>query len=410
MRLRMVSALWATFLLPVPALAGQDPADDFVVHGTINIALGNGNGLVVLTDSMVTEMHPEGARQRPEPGQKLFKLDDRTVCAIAGFASAPARSAQATSPPVAIPDLNTNASAIIHEYVRQSALQSRQSIAEKLRALASLFKMHLAMIANVRDAAGNPTPIDAYRFQLIVAGYDIDDKPKIGRIALQMKNYNGDFLSEVEDASISDVAERLIWKSNGMPDIATQILLHPESRPRDEVFGAYATSFRDNRGRSLTVKQMVELAKKLAYCTSKVHPEVGGPNQVAVFTKLQPVSIDQPTFPEPPRPLFRFSLVVDSHFSYSSVVFAKGSPAVFVRCVWVGMQHELTGHYYIGSEFTNSVLVYDGGIVNLGDTNRVTNSVLVIGPHAKPDEETVRRLRKAFAWSQVLYAVQKVTP
>jgi hypothetical protein len=225
-----------------------------------------------------------------------------------------------------------------------------------------------------------------------------------------MKNYNGDFLSEVEDVSISNVAEKLVWKLNGMPDVATQILLHPESEPRDAVFGVYATSLRENGGRSLTVEQMVELAKKLAYCTSKVHPEVGGPNQVAVFTKSQTVSVDQPTFPEPPHPLFRFSLVVDSHFAYSSVVFAKGSPAVFVRCAWIGMQHELAGHYYIGSEFANSWLVYDGGIVNLGDTNRVTNSVLVIGPHAKADDETVLRLKKAFAWSRVLYAVQKAAP
>ncbi len=270
--------------------------------------------------------------------------------------------------------------------------------------------MHLAMIANVRDTAGNPTPIDVYAFQLIVAGYDVDDKPKIGRIALRMKNYNGDFLSEVEDASILDLTEKLVWKLNGMPDIATQILLHPESKQGDPVFGVYATSLRENGGQSLTVEQMVELAKKLADCTSKVHPEVGGPNQVAIFRKSQPVSIDQPAFPEPPRPLFRFSLLVDSHFRYSSVAFAKGSPAVFVRCEWVGMQHELTAHYYIGNEFTDSVLMYDGGVVNLGDTNRVTNSVLVIGPHAKPNDETVRRLKKAFAWSRVMYAVPSAAP
>src|ERR1700676_853088 len=103
----------------------------------------------------------------------------------------------------------------------------------------------------------------------------------------------------------------------------------------------YATSLTENGGRSLTLEQMVELAKRLAYYTSQAHREVGGRNQVAIFKKSQTVSIDQPTFPEPQRPLFRFSLVVDSHFSYSSVAFAKGSPAVFVRCSWVGMQHDL---------------------------------------------------------------------
>jgi 20S proteasome alpha/beta subunit len=390
MRLRTVSALWTMFLLPLHAFAGQNPPDDFVVHGTINIALGNENGIVVLTDSMLTS----GGKQRPDPGQKLFKLDDRTVCSIAGFVSAAAISAPSTSPPVAVPDLNTNTSAIINEFIRQSARQAPQTIVEKLGALASLFKMHLAMIANVRDAAGNPTPIDAYRFQLIVAGYDIDDRPKIGRITLRTKN-DGSLFSDIEDASITNVEEKLIWKLNGMPDVATQMLLHPESVLKDAVLAAYAASLRENGGQSLTVEQMADLAKRLAYYTSKAHPEVGGPNQIAIFKKSQAVSINQPTFPEPPRPLFNFSLVVDSHFSYSSVVFAK-APAVFVRCSWTGMQHELDGHYYIGSEFAKSMLMYDGGDVNLGSTNRVTDSVLLLGPHAILGNEMVRRLTASF--------------
>jgi 20S proteasome alpha/beta subunit len=405
MRLRIASASCALFLVPLSIVAAENPTDDGVVHGTINIALGNKNGLVVLTDSMVTTTDATGTHQLSNPSQKLFKLDDRTVCSVAGFASAAAVSTRVT-----VPDLNTSTSAIIHEYVRQSAPQSSQSIAEKLRALASLFRMHLAMIANVRDAAGNPTPIDKYRFQLIVAGYDIDDKPKIGRIELRMKSDTGSLISEIEDVSLLNVEEEFVWQLNGMPDVASQILRHPESKPEDAAIKLYATSLTENGGRSLTLEQMVELAKRLAYYTSQAHREVGGRDQVAIFKKSQTVSIDQPTFLEPPRPLFRFSLVVDSHFSYSSVVFAKGSPAVFVRCSWVGMQHDLDGHYYIGSAFTNSVLMYDGGDVNLGDTNRVTDSVLLLGPHAILENEIVRHLTAAFSSLRVAYAVSKPKP
>jgi hypothetical protein len=304
-------------------------------------------------------------------------------------------------------DLNTSTSAIIHEYVRQSAPQSRQSIAEKLRALASLFSIHLDMIANVRNTLGNPTSIDAYSFQLIVAGYDIDDKPKIGRIAFRTKNSTGSLISEIEDASLLNVEEKLVWQLNGMPDVAEQILLHPESKPEDAAIKLYATSLTENGGQSLTLEQMVELAKRLAYYTSQAHREVGGRNQVAIFKKSQAVSIDQPAFPEPPRPLFRFSLVVDSHFSYSSVVFAKGSPSVFVRCSLVGVQHDLDGNYYIGSEFANSVLTYDGGDVNLGNTNRVTDSMLLLGPHAILESEIVRRLTATFSSLRVAYAKPK---
>lgn len=399
MRLRIFGAVGAMFLLPVLAFAGQNPPDDFVVHGTINIALGNENGVVVLTDSMLSS----GGHQLQEPGQKLFKLDDKTVCAIAGFASAPA-----SSPEAAVPDLNTSTSAIIHEYVRQSAQERPQSIVEKLRALASIFEIQLSAIANVRDALGNVTAIDKYRFQLIVAGYDTDNKLKIGRITLRT---NSSLRSEVEDACISIVEEKLIWKLNGMPDVAEQILQHPEAGPKDPVLDLYATSLRENGGLSLTVEQMVALAKRLAYYTSKAHPEVGGLNQVAIFQKSQTVSIEQPHFPELPRPLFRFSLVVDSHFrGTNSVKFVPGVPFIFVRCSFAAMEHELDGHYYIGNDFTDSALTYDGGGTDLGKTNRVTNSVLLIGPDAIMEDETVWRLIAAFSWSQVAHAVPKAKP
>jgi 20S proteasome alpha/beta subunit len=400
MRLPIAGVYCALFLVPISIAAAEKPMDEGVVHGTINIALGNRNGLVVLTDSMITETSAAGTHQKLDPGQKLFKLDDRSVCAVAGFISAPASSNR-----VVLPDLNTSTSAIIHEYVRQSALLHPQSIAEKLRALAFLLRMHLEMIANVRDAAGSPTQVDLYLLELIIAGFDIDDKPKIGKIVIQVKNDRGGLISEVEHFSLSNVEERLVVKLNGMRDVADQILLHPESKSQDAAINLYA----ENSGESLTVEQMVELAKRLAFYTSQDHREVGGPNQVAIFKKSQTVSIEQPPFPEPVRPLLRFSLIVDSHFSYSSIMFGKGT-AIFVRCSWVGMQHELDGHYYIESDFINSVLKYDGGNVNLGDTNRVTDSVLLLGPHAILEDETVRRLTAAFSSLRVAYEVPKPKP
>ena len=284
------------------------------------------------------------------------------------------------------------------------------AIAERLRALAFLLERHLSAIANVRDALGNPTPVDGYRFQLIVAGYDTDNKPKIGRIELGMKNDGGNFRSVIEDASISIVEDKITWQLNGMPDVARQLLLHPESKPKDDALVRYATSRSENGGRSLTVEQMVELGRRLAYYTSQAHPEVAGPNQVAIFQKQRSLSIEQPKFPEPPRPLVNFSLIVGSQFRYSSIVVAKGVSSVFVRCSWLGMQRELDGNYFIENDFTKSFLLYDGGVVNLGGTNRVTDSVLVIGPHVKPDDETVSRLAKAFSWSRIVRAVPKATP
>ena len=54
-----------------------------VIRGTLNAALANTNGIVVVTDSIQTS----GSHQLTDPGKKLFKVDQDTVCTIAGFGS-----------------------------------------------------------------------------------------------------------------------------------------------------------------------------------------------------------------------------------------------------------------------------------------------------------------------------------
>jgi hypothetical protein len=383
-----IFTLLLVWLLSSPPAPAQ--GDDLIVHGTINVALGNKNGIVVLTDSMLTD---GGGHQSAQPGQKLFKLDDRTVCSIAGFASA-------TAP---IPDLNASTSAIIREYVRESAPQSRQSIAERLKALAFLFDNQLAAIANVRDAGGYTTPINAYAFQLIIAGYDIDDKPKIGRITLGITKDHESLIANIETAEVVDVKEKLVWRLNGMPEVAARILQHPDTSIRDEVFAQYAADLRASDGSSLTVEQMVELAKRLAYYTGKAYPEVGGPNQIAVLQPSHAMRIEQQVFPDPGKSLIAFSLMVASTFQgENSVVFRHKARVILVRCSIASMKWELDDNFFIGTTFTDSVLTYGGGRVNLGNTNKVINSVLLVGPLVRPDTDDLRRLSKAFPWLRVV--------
>jgi hypothetical protein len=83
-----------------------------VVKGTINVVVANDLGIVVLTDSMLSSKVPDDHggwkyRQLPDPGQKLFQIDDQTIVTFAGFASAP----------TPVPDLLSNVSAIIGRYL-----------------------------------------------------------------------------------------------------------------------------------------------------------------------------------------------------------------------------------------------------------------------------------------------------
>ncbi|HXP78665.1 MAG TPA: hypothetical protein VN976_02075 [Verrucomicrobiae bacterium] len=384
-------------LLLVPSLAsGQEleSNDNLVVHGTINVALGNKNGIVVLTDSMLTS----NGIQQAEPGQKLFKLDERTVCSIAGLVSATA----------AIPDLNLSASAIIREYASQSGLQQPQSIVERLRALAGLFDIHLSAVSNMQDASGKPILIDDYRIQIIVAGYDLDGKAKIGKISVgNWRIVEGSFISEREDPSIDVVDQKLVTKLNGMPDVAQELLLHPELHPDDQALNRYAASLRQDGGASLSVEQLVELAKRLALYTHNAHPEVGGSNQIAIFRDSTSLKIEQQAFANSPKSPIKFALSVgdkiggDGRTLRAPLEMLPGVHGVFIRCEWTNAMQELDGNYFVRNVFVGAMLVYRGGNVNLGNSNRVVGSALIVGPLVNPKGATLQRLLKSFPWSRI---------
>jgi len=105
------------------------------VRGTLNVVLGNREGVVAMTDSMQTVVSATGqTAQLREPGKKLFQLDAYTVCTIAGFGSASLPSA---------PEFNASAAGIIERYAEELTRQPfrRASFREKLSALSFLFRV-----------------------------------------------------------------------------------------------------------------------------------------------------------------------------------------------------------------------------------------------------------------------------
>ena len=78
--MRLVNGALLFLLGAKSVLAAQEPGN--ISRGTVNIALSNANGIVLLTDSVQTV-----GDHFKQPVPKLFRIDDKTVCSIAGFAS-----------------------------------------------------------------------------------------------------------------------------------------------------------------------------------------------------------------------------------------------------------------------------------------------------------------------------------
>lgn len=365
-----------------------------VAHGTINIALANANGFVVLTDSMETV----GANQLPDPAQKLFELDDHTVCAIAGFLEAGAPAIE----------ISTQTAAIIREYSRQLAAGPTVTIETKLRQLSFLFAVRLSGLADLRQAGGSADAPHNYYLDLTIAGYDTDGSPKIGKASVRAELANGRINSVAQSPEIKLVKDELVHQTAGMPTLAEALLQHPEGEPDDPVLAEYANAWQKDRGTSLSIKQMTDLATDLATRTAKREPAVGGPNQIAILSNGHVVSVDQPKFPDTQTKSTPFGLMRQVGFSGEGS-FRRQGAVICTDCKFEDMHFTLDESYIIATSFTNAVLTYDGGPMYFDKTNRVQNCVLVLGPNAKFPTIVVRDLIANFPWSKVSKAPPSTT-
>jgi hypothetical protein len=349
-----------------------------VIHGTINVVLANENGMVVLADSMLTNGLN---KQLPQPGKKLFRLDDHSVCAIAGIIASPSGSYK---------ELDLSTVAIVNDYARQISKGPPLTIQQKLRELASLLNISLSAVENVLDANGKSPDPENYTLELIVAGYDTDGLLKIGNIRLQSRNQRSLLYSSLEYGSIRTVTNKLDTEFGGMPDRAKFILGHPETVKGDRAVLAYRKSLKLDSGKSLTLYELADLAKRLKYYSTLVHPEVGGQDQIAILQAGRISSFSQPSFPDSASAL-RFSLMVDDSFSPGGMVI-RGT-AIFVRCSWNLTYVPLDGSFFISNEFKDSLLGYSGGPLHFDSTNRVVDSDLLVGPEANQNSAELRNLR-----------------
>ena len=293
--LRAILTFW---LFSSTALAGNRGPNPLLT-GTVNIVLANANGIVVLTDSNQTGKLPSTGEPftSPLPGQKLFRLDERTVCTIAGFGAKPLPG---------FPEFTSSAAGVLDTYVEQ--LQSHggtHSFREKFTTLEFLFELQLTGIGNLqhldKEQAGD------YRFELILAGYDTDGTAKIGKFAFDTSlSTDGVFRPVLKQLREETVGRKLSYEKAGIGGPAVEnILEYPAQLAEEPEIGMYAKAKAADHGSSLTTAEMLALAKSLARHSALVNSVyvsgfrkvwlVGGQNQIAILEKRSIQKVDQPT-------------------------------------------------------------------------------------------------------------------
>jgi 20S proteasome alpha/beta subunit len=375
------------------------------LHGTINVVAANDLGIVVLTDSMLTEIQQDAngvrtSRQVPAPGQKLFRIDDRTVCAFAGFASAD------TAP---VPTFLNSVSAIVGRYQDRLRRTGPLSVSDKLELLKGVFTHYLTGIANIRGG----TDGGDYSFELLVAGYDPDGTPEIGRLVLGTvlePTTAGPLLRTVtRELAVFQVSHRGMIFVNGKRDLAMEILHNPSRWRADPAVAAYEQS---TRGEGLlSIEQMKALAISLKQHTADRDPEVGGPNQIAVLANGSVQSIQQPALPPIEFSGYSFAIISAVRFGPSG---GQGRPTggaivaprlfqLYFRDEFIHVLQEIDNSYYGGSVFRDCILTYSGGKVQFPASNQIIDSDLEIATGVSRDSPEVKQLLHDFKWRTVKY-------
>lgn len=384
--MKLLFALTLIFLsLSALAQAGRQR------HGTVNIVLANPQGIVVVTDSLLSSPnHP------PSKGQKLFRIDDHTICTVAGWYS----SAGPTIDGVHYPAF-TAVSNIIRWFTAANPSLASLPIDEKIRVLARVVRFGLETMAAVDKASGGA--LSEQQSQITLSGFD-SGRLKIAQIALVPRPGDWGATYEEQNATVRVVNDALIYAVAGIPAVAAPILEHPNSpRPPDAILQMYADEMAKDGGKSLTLEEMEQVAKLLEFRTAGRFPDVvGGLPEVAVIKDGKAEVVDSPFDsdhePAPaPAVMNRFT---GPHFNgsggYGMVI--AGPEAEFVEDGrFVNMKQPLDHIFFFRTSFDHCVLYYSGTPNFIFDkSNTVVDSKLVLDSVVAIDSPGVKRIRSDF--------------
>jgi hypothetical protein len=377
------------------------------MHGTVNVFLANKNGLVVVTDSRLSN----GQGQWRDDGQKLFRIDDRTICAIAGWYSdlGPAvRSDEAGGPSypasATVPDIIQMILSIIPAEEMRSL-----SLERKMEILSSAFSFSLLTSYAIYNAAGVPqTPQQlAGTSEITIAGYDDNGALLILQTDIVPDFRNGEVYQykAVKKTAISvSKSSGLIKVFRGIPTVAVSLMDCSDiSMHSDVMIAGFKDKLVMGRGESLSLSDMAIIAGELEKRTAQEFPRfVGGPQQVAEMSGSRITRFEEPVkqMAHIPRSIIGYisDFEGDLHGGGSWVVLHGGYGSYLAQRVKISNGRQALDKFIIfDSEFVNMKLTYSGFPASIFDrSNKVVNSTLTLLPGADLNSTFVRRIKADF--------------
>jgi hypothetical protein len=394
---RLLPIILLASLIPSPVAAWQT---DQTAFGTLIGAYGNKNGIAVVTDSMVSTFGPDGQlHPNPlDPAQKLLKLDDSTVCAVAGYGRIGV---------VAAPTLTGDMLAIVRHLFDSSG---STPLSKNLDNVAAGISFYFETVARIDVATHQP--LNLFNLELLLAGYEPQNRqPEIGSVVIQVIQ-PGFKIPERVPEPVARITEKQIWrvgdtflpKTHGMDLWAKEILNWPDSfiDPRFPIIEKLAQAEHADGGASLSLQDMADIGKTLVLITTSKTSTgegtsfVGGEIQMATLTAGKAQIVSSGHYPELHQPTNFFVMknvgVQGRGFFFQGPVTVFYDSGTFVGPTSIPVV--VDRNVFVNCRFVNQTLEYNGEMAWFDDSNVLENVQVSLGPNAYNHPEIATKLRR----------------
>jgi hypothetical protein len=393
-------------------------------RGTLITAMGNKQGIVVMTDSRASVLDANG-RFVPAPDhplQKLIKYNKQMVCAAAGLWLEPARKKSELQKNI-LPRLDIQALGIVQTYRDEVlAKDMHQSMSDTLVGLSAAIRGRFGIQADLNDYLGHSSEeiADIYRLQLILAGIDTDGEPKIGRVEIGIRRERGfdgqphwtahEIGPQDEKglppncSGLTAVKDELVICSAGIDGIEKKMRAHPEQFTQASIMRDFISARDRDHGASLSLDYFKKLGHLFKLETVYSGEErVGDTDQIATIRRESDLELDIPKGLQPIKNQAPFNVWICKPGTYirgmaAGVGIVSDVPIIFESCTFITMDLILDGNVYMHCTFRDSKLSYWGSDSTLfEDDNTVEgNSFLRRGPTSCRHPEVAEKLAKRF--------------
>jgi len=383
-------------------------------------------------------------------GHKLYRLDDHTICAMAGLYSEPG--------PGGLESFSALIPAIIQDYLdsfkRFGPSTPGISFSFKAQALQQVVEFELTthIHALLIDTPSADVSDQRFLLELTMAGYDLDGTLKVADITMrpaktprgvsfkpverpigQLVNPPCEFEGKYErlpelhekegtyGLTIHTVGKSLFCDIAGMPEVAEELLTHPLEHPGSPELNAYAEA--KAHGNDLSLSELRSLAVYLVDETGSAERKnrmyrVGGAPQIAVLSNGSmlesppdlPAETRLPSSLSANRISAKFTCPPGKIYIANSVtplgnigaLMRVGQPVVDAQGDLTNCTQPIDGIVFHDSSFTDSVLTFDGaGLLLFGGNNVITRTSLKLGPKVVASEPAIHKLICGFSWKAV---------